>query len=83
VVDPDQNILNKEQMTETFHFKKDEKFATQDEDLHVFIPLDKDKWQTGPHFQVLLGFQLTQKQLDEVRAKEDRELTAPTAPTAH
>jgi hypothetical protein len=83
VVDPDQKILNKDQITASFRFKEGENITTQDEPLHVFIPLAKDKDQTGPNYQVLLGFQLNEQQLKDVRDQEDRELEAPTAPTAH
>ncbi|MDX2028894.1 MAG: hypothetical protein SFW62_09715 [Alphaproteobacteria bacterium] len=74
VVDPEQNILNKDRMSVEFRFTDDKKIAERMERLHVFIPLGKDKHETGPNYQVLLGFQLTQAQLDIVRAKEDEGL---------
>jgi hypothetical protein len=70
VVDPEENVLNKDKMTAEFKFSddKDKKIVDQTEPLHVFIPLPQDKRDTGPGYQVLLGFQLTQEQLDATRA---------------
>lgn len=69
VVDPEQKILNKERMTEDFNFSSDSKISQKSETLHVFIPLDKSIQGRGPNYQVLIGFQLTQKQLEAVRQK--------------
>jgi hypothetical protein len=77
VVDPSGAILNKDQMTEEFKFKSDEKIADTSEDLHVFIPLPKDKSSTGPDYRVLAGFQLTEDQLKEVRAAENKGTAKP------
>jgi hypothetical protein len=70
VVDPDQNILNKDQMTASFQFDEDKRTAAHDEPLHVFLPLAKAKDQDGPNYQVLLGFQLNEGQLKDVRERE-------------
>jgi len=72
VVDPAGAILNKNQMTEEFRFKEDEKVAKHDEPLHVFIPLPKDKKDTGPDYRVLAGFQLTEEQLAETKRMENK-----------
>jgi len=71
VLDPDQGILNKNQMSVDFKFKDSEKTAEQEQELHVFIPLPKDQKQTGPNYRVLAGFQLSQAQLNEVRRQEN------------
>lgn len=70
VVDPDGKILNKDQMTADFKFSDGARIATANEPLHVFIPLPKDKDETGPNYRVLAGFQLTEQQLAEVRKRE-------------
>jgi len=71
VIDPEGKILNKEKMTEEFGFASDSKITQKSENLHVFIPLDKSIQAQGPGYQVLVGFQLTQDQLDTVRQKHD------------
>ncbi len=76
VVDPDGNILNKNMMTEQFHFKEDDKTVERTDSLHVFIPMPKDKHSTGPHYRVLAGFQLTEDQLKQVRSAENKAETA-------
>ena len=83
VVGPDQTILNKNQMSVEFKFKGDEKIATHEEPLHVFIPLPKDKNAAGPNYRVLAGFQLTEAQLKDVRQHETAPAGLPTAPAAH
>lgn len=77
VLDPEQNILNKDRMTIDFRFSEDKKFPTKEERLHIFIPLDKEGQKTGPNYQVLMGFQLTPEQLDALRAKEDAVFSPP------
>lgn len=72
VLDPNGAILNKDQMTESFRFKDDPKPVERSEPMHVFIPLTKEQKQTGPNYRVLVGFQLTQEQLNEVRATENK-----------
>ncbi len=67
VVDSGQNILTKERMTVEFGFSSESKITEHAESLHVFIPLAKDKRALGPSYRVLMGFQLTQEQLDTVR----------------
>jgi hypothetical protein len=68
VLNPDGDILNKNQMTVEFSFSSEESTANRAEDLHVFIPLPKDKKMTGPYYRVLAGFQLSPAQADEVKA---------------
>lgn len=72
VVDPSGKILNKDQMTESFRFSDDAKPVTRTEPLHVFIPMPKDQHQTGPDYRVLTGFQLSEEQLKEIRAAENK-----------
>jgi hypothetical protein len=79
LVDPDQTILDKNQMSVEFKFG-DDKTADQDVPLHVFIPLPKDKKETGPGYRVLTGFQLTQEQLSDVRAGERAAVGLPATP---
>jgi hypothetical protein len=62
VLDPDQNILNKEKMTMDFGFSSSSKVAEDNAPLHVFLPLPKDKRILGPNYQVLVGFQLNEDQ---------------------
>ncbi len=82
VADPDHKILQKELMTADFHISNDEKTVEKTESLHVVIPVAKDKTDTGPNYQVLLGFQLTEEQIKAVREKEDVQFPEPTAPPA-
>jgi hypothetical protein len=79
VVDPDGNILNKNMMTEEFHFKGDDKTTERSDNLHVFIPMPKDKHPAGPNYRVLAGFQLSEDQLKQVRAAETKAETAAQA----
>jgi hypothetical protein len=72
VIDPDGHILNKNQMTEKFHFKDEDKTAERSDNLHVFIPMPKDQHKAGPNYRVLTGFQLTEDQLKQVRAAETK-----------
>ena len=72
VVDPNGTILNKNMMTEEFHFKDEDKTTERSDNLHVFIPMPKDKHQTGPNYRVLTGFQLSEDQLKQVRAAENK-----------
>jgi hypothetical protein len=58
VVDPDGQVLNKNQMTADVNFSSDEKIANHNEAVHVFIPLAKSKKAAGPYYRVLAGFQL-------------------------
>jgi hypothetical protein len=67
VVDPAGAVLNKDQMTIKFDFSSDSKTAQNAESLHVFIPLAKDKRQSGPGYQVLMGFQLTKEQFERTQ----------------
>ena len=68
VVDPADKVLNKNLMTVNVSFASDESTANTAEALHVFIPLEKEKHISGPHYRVLAGFQLTKEQLDQVKA---------------
>jgi hypothetical protein len=53
VVNPEQTILNKDTANVSFTFSGDK-----------HTPRAKDKRKDGPDYQVLIGFQLTQEQLD-------------------
>jgi len=73
VVNPNGEILNKDQMTEEFYFKTDDtKTVTREEPLHVFIPMPKEKHADGPNYRVLIGFQLTEEQLNDIRSAENK-----------
>jgi len=74
IVAPDGKILSKELMTADFTFSGDGNTAERAEDLHVFIPLPKDANVTN--YRILMGFQLTEEQLNAVR-KADHEKGAP------
>lgn len=67
VVDPDQNILNKELMTEEFKFSSHDSVTLDSQNLHVFIPLPKDKIILGPDYQIVVGFQLRKEQVSTIR----------------
>jgi len=56
VIDPSENILNRQLITARFSFS-DNRHAGDDEKMHVFIPLTKDALQGGPSYRVLMGFQ--------------------------
>jgi hypothetical protein len=64
VVDPEQNILNKERMVMPFGFSSENRRTQDNVTLHVFIPLDKAQQALGPNYQILTGFQLTKEQVD-------------------
>lgn len=70
VVDPSGAVLNKESMSAAFSFKDEENISQHTEPLHVFIPLAKEQIASGPSYQVLTGFQLTDDQLKIIRAQE-------------
>lgn len=65
VADPSKDILSKEMMTAEFRFSGKDKIAEHEETLHVFIPADKDA--DAAWYQVLIGFQLSEDQLDAAR----------------
>ena len=65
VLDPDHKIISKELMTTDITFHGKDKKTEQTESLHVFIPVDKDA--NGEFHQVLMGFQLTEDQLNAQR----------------
>jgi|GEM_PF-976883 len=69
ILTPEQKIVAKEQMTAEFSFSGSSKVTEQIEQLHVFIPMDKDA--DGTNYQVLMGFQLSEDQLKNARARED------------
>jgi hypothetical protein len=69
IVDPDRKILAKELMTADFTFHGDDKKAEHEESLHVFIPMPKDA--EGANYQVLMGFQLTEQQIKDIRQAEE------------
>lgn len=70
VVGPDETILNKDRMTMEFGFSSEDKLSLRSESLRVFIPLAKADWPTGPHYRVLMGFQLNEEQLAAARGKK-------------
>ncbi len=72
VVDPSNEIVTKSQMTEQFKFKSDEKTVDITEPLHVFVPMTKDEKAHGGDYRVLMGFQLTEEQLAQVRKAEKK-----------
>lgn len=67
VLDPDKNILSKEMMTTDISYGSSG-VADKIEQLHVFIPTEKDA--DASNYQVLLGFQLTEEQLKELRKEK-------------
>lgn len=71
LVDPDDKIITKMQMTKEFGFSSSEKITEDSEDLHVFIPITKDKWALGPNYRVLIGFQLNEEQVKAARNRAD------------
>ncbi len=72
LIDPEQKIITKDKMIADFTFSdsKDNITADKVESLHIILPLEREKWDTGPNYQVLLGFQLTQEQIDAVRSQK-------------
>jgi hypothetical protein len=56
VVNPAENILNRQIMTAQFKFSGDSKVAETNEPLHVFIPLPETSLAAGPDYRVLIGF---------------------------
>jgi len=77
VVDPSGNVLNKNEMRADIHFSSNNEPANVEQSLHVFIPLDKKSWSTGPQYQVLMGWQLTQEQVDERLKAEGKDPIEP------
>ena len=77
IVDPDGNIVDKNMLTTAFKFSGDDKTADRDEDLHIFIPLQKKQQKTGPDYRVLMGFQLTEAQWEVARNKAPGKPEAP------
>jgi hypothetical protein len=69
LVGPDNAVVQKKLMTAAFSFGSGERFATRDEPLHIYVPVGKN--DTAEFYRVLLGFQLTEEQLNAVRAKEN------------
>lgn len=65
IMDPTGQIVDKDQMTADISFSSNEKKSDHAESLHVFIPLAADHQTNGPDYQVLLGFQLNQEQLEQ------------------
>ena len=62
VINPAGTILTKEPLTAEIGFASDSRDNTHAEKLRVFISLAITERTTGPHYQVLTGFQLTQDQ---------------------
>jgi hypothetical protein len=58
VVDPAENILNRQIVTASFQFTGSAAIIDSLEPLHVFIPLPETALQAGPYYRVLVGFQL-------------------------
>lgn len=80
VISPDGEVLSKEIMTQNFVFEEDVKVTEKVEPLRVFIPLENDEYvgdeeadedestkSDASMYRVLLGFQLTPEQLEQVR----------------
>ncbi|MDE2029572.1 MAG: hypothetical protein KGI97_03305 [Alphaproteobacteria bacterium] len=57
VVDPSDDILNRQLMTVSFDFKDGATRGESDQKMHVFIPLSGDALQAGPDYRVLMGFE--------------------------
>ncbi|MFY9288130.1 MAG: hypothetical protein WAO98_06475 [Alphaproteobacteria bacterium] len=72
VVDPGKNIVSKEKMTLEVRFPSDSKLTESYEEFRVFIPLTKEQREMSSNYQVLMGFQLTQEQLDALRAERNQ-----------
>ena len=67
VLDPNNNVLNKNEMSIEMSLSDDEPVTYHEEPLHVFIPLPKQLQTEGPHYKVLAGFQLSPAQADEAK----------------
>ncbi len=67
IVTPEDKVLAKEMMTATFAFPSGGKAAEKSESLRVFIPLEKE--QDAFLYRVLVGFQLTEEQLQALSAR--------------
>jgi hypothetical protein len=72
VLDSGQAILTKDIMTADITFNGDERRGATTEDLHVFVPIPSDV--DASNYQVLMGFQLTEAQLEENRRADDKSL---------
>lgn len=72
LVEPDRAIRGKELMTANFAFEEGKKSAESAEPIHVFIPLAKD--DDAGDYQILAGFQLTEEQIAETRARQDAKI---------
>ena len=68
VLDPQQNILTKNTLSADFDLPDNRKIVEHTDNLHISIPLAKDKKRFGSNYQILIGFQLSQEQLDANRA---------------
>jgi len=77
VLDPEGNVLNKNQISSEIKFSSDAKTTNHEEALHVFIPLVKAKQATGPYYRVLGGFQLTPSQAEEAKAAAEPQVSKP------
>jgi hypothetical protein len=65
VVDPSENILNRQTVTAQFKFSGDSKVVEIDEPLHVFIPLSESALPAGPDYRVLIGFKMPKDQMKD------------------
>lgn len=65
VINPRDEIVSKEIMTVDLAFPPGASAMQKNEPLRVYIPLVKDENAAG--YRVLIGFQLTESQLNEVR----------------
>ena len=72
IVNPEQKIVAKEMLTVNFNFREDKKPTETIEPLHVFIPMSENS--DGTNYQVLVGFQFTEKQLAAVRRAEEQKI---------
>jgi hypothetical protein len=67
ILDPQQTVLEKEVFATTFTFPEGRNVVAVPEDVIPRIPLDR--LATGPAYNVVLGFQLSEEQLDYNRRR--------------
>jgi len=58
VVDPSEDILNRQVITAQYKFSSSDKVAFDDEKMHIFIPLPTSEQQSGPDYRVLVGYEV-------------------------
>lgn len=67
VIDARQRILAKEVFVSRIEFPADRRRLAVREETEQIIPLDD--FQSGANFEILVGFQLTKQQLEEIRRR--------------